>query len=138
MFLHTRTKTILVGGFILGSKNSRSALVLAKKEAANGEISVTLAEIQYFASCNVVSADNGHTEIVWIACIKWFMEHQCRVWFGQPTQVWSSACYPGNFFIPITDIVSRVVYSHHLVNFGRFIGEEKVYIITPFEILNYS
>ena len=68
---------------------------------------------------------------MWIASIKWFMERQCRVWF---TQVLSSACYPGNFFIPIHS-VSRVVYSHHLVNFGRFIGEEKVYIITPFEFL---
>lgn len=134
MFLHTRTKTVSVGGFILGakgSKHSRSSLVLARK-TTNGVNSMNLAEVQYFASCTIVSAGDGHKQIMWVASVRWYMEHQCRVWFGQPAQVWSGACYPGNFFIPITNVVSRVVYVHHLVNFGRVIGEEKIYVIVLF------
>ena len=82
------------------------------------------------------SNETKYTHVVWVAAVKWFFEHQYKVWFGHPTQVWSSACYPG-FFIPISNIKSRVVYSHHLVNFGRIIGEEKVYIVTPLDVLDH-
>lgn len=134
LLLHTKAKTINVGGFILGakgSKHSRSSLVLARK-TRNGVSSTNIAEVQYFASCTIVSAGNGHKQTVWVASVHWYMEHQCRVWFGQPTQVWSGVCYPGNFLILISNNVSRVVYAHHLVSFGWVIGEEKVYIIVPF------
>lgn len=132
----TRVKTLLVGLFVVGAKgsrNSHSSLVLAHKRISTSGCNNHLAEILYFASCVAISNDKQHTRTIWVAAVKWFMEHQCKVWFGCPTQIWSSACYPGYVFIPISDIKSRVVYSHHTVNFGKIIGEEKVYNITPLE-----
>ena len=140
LLLHKRVKTILVGGFMIsakGSQNSRSSFVQAKwRTSTTGAYTHRLAEIQYFVSCIVVSADKKEKQIVWVAIVKWLMEHQCKVWFGYPTQVWSSTYSLGKYFILISDIKSRIVYSHHIVNFGNLIGDEKVYIITPLEILH--
>ena len=141
LLLHKRVKTILVGGFMIsakGSQNSHSSFVLARwrTSTTGGAYTHHLAGIQYFVSCIVVSTDKKEKQIMWVAIVKWLMEHQCQVWFGYPTQVWSSTYYPGKYFILISDIKSRIVYSHHIVNFGNFIGGEKVYIVTPLEILH--
>ena len=94
LLLHKRVKTILVGGFMIsakGSQNSRSPFVLAKwRTSTTGAYTHRLTEIQYFVSCIVVSADKKEKQIVWVAIVKCLMEHQCKVWFGYPTQVWSS------------------------------------------------
>lgn len=104
-----------------GSRHSRTSLVLAEKYSDNGTATVNLAEVLYFALCTI--AVKGEKSTVWFAPVKWFMDHQCKVWFGHPTQVWSSAY----FFFPIK---SQVVYRNHVVNFGRVMGTEKVYVAT--------
>lgn len=48
-------------------------------------------------------------------------------------QVWSTVKYPGVSFISVTDIVSRVVYTKYLCNFGRHFGDDSVYVIVPLE-----
>ena len=59
----------------------------------------------------------------WVAAVKWYETHQCRVWFGYPVEVWGSMQEPGYSLIPLTAIKSRVIHKKMLVNFGRIIGE---------------
>lgn len=91
----------------------------------------SLSEILFFAQCTTVSTD-GTTTSFWTAFITTYMEHQCKLWFGYPVQVWTvtpSTCS----FIPISAIKSRVSYSKSKVNFGSIIGEEIVYVVVPLE-----
>lgn len=86
-----RTKALAVGDFVLGAKGSRhsqSSLVLA--ECSQTGERVALAEIQYFMEC-IAIPDNDHIQGVslWIACVNWFLEHPCKVWYGNPVQVWT-------------------------------------------------
>lgn len=138
LLLHKRVKTLLIGGFVLGAKgshHSRSSLVVAERRTSTPTYNNCLGEIQHFVSCVTLSNDTKQPHTVWLAAVKWFEEHQCKVWFGHPTQVWSTTDRPGQFYVPISDIKSRVVYSNHVVNFGRIIGEERVYVITLLEVL---
>lgn len=132
LLLHRKTKALLANNFVIGakrSKHSRTSLVLAEKYSSNGTATLNLVEVLYFALCTIII--KGEKSTIWFAALKWLMGHQCKVWFGQPTQVWSSAFFPGNFYIPVSSIKSQVVYTNHVVNFGRVIGTEKVYVVTP-------
>lgn len=128
--LYSRTKALMVSDFVIGSHRSRhaqSSLVLSKQNDSEN-----LAEILYFAECVVVPNCQSAKHIqLWVAAVNWFMEHPCKVWFGNPAQVWCTAKYPGEFFIPVTSIKSRVVYTQSLVNFGRISGSDTVYVVVP-------
>ena len=69
---------------------------------------------------------------VWVAAVSIYMAHNCKVWFGKPTQVWTTVTYPGYSFIPLTNIISRVFTT--TVNFGRLIGNDYVNIVVPLDI----
>ena len=77
--------------------------------------------------------NDGKTVSVWIACVKWFMEHPCKVWYGNPVQVWTITA-SGPFFIPVENIKSRVVYSKCTRDFGRILFNDTVYVIVPLMI----
>ena len=131
--LYRQCNSILlhVGRFqhVLGSERSKyhkSSVVLAK-HADSDEIG--LASIAFFAECTCVSIDEQRT-MMWVAAVSWYCPHPAKIWFGQPTQVWSSQTQPGYSFIPIPNIRSRVVYTKATVNFGR-IGCNTVNIIVP-------
>lgn len=128
LVIHQKAKAVQVGKcFVLGAKGSRhsnSSVVLAKRDG-----NIFLAEIQFFIQCTTLS-NSGH-KYIWVAAISWFMEHHCKVWFGNPCQVWSITTYPGYSFIPLSDIVSRVVYTKSTVDFGRVIGTETVFVVVP-------
>lgn len=69
---------------------------------------------------------------LWVAAVKVFMDHQCKVWYGNPVQVWCTVpTTPGLRYIPVSAIISRVVYIKAKVDFGSIIGEDTVYVITP-------
>ena len=34
----------------------------------------------------------------WVAAVSWFEPHQCKVWFGYPTEVWSTISFENQFF----------------------------------------
>ena len=140
LILHKRAKALLVGQFVFGAKktnHSRSSLALSQRTLSSSSAahSSHLAEILFFVCAVAVSKiDSSSTCSLWFAAVSWFMEHQCKVWFGHPTQVWSTATYPGYCYIPVSDLKSGVIYSKAVVNFGRIIGEDSVYVITPLEV----
>ena len=130
--LYQKTTAVKLGNFVLGAKASchgNSSVLLAKR--SNDDI--CLCEVKYFVRCTVKKGEE-HT-YVWMAAVSWFMNHQCKVWFGSPCQVWSSATtHPSYSFVLIEDIVSRVLYTKSNVNFGRFIGSETVVVVVPFDV----
>ena len=72
---------------------------------------------------------------MWFAAIRTLMEHPCKVWYGNPVEVWS--CVPSNpyiSFVPIPSILSRVVYTKTKVDFGRVFCEDNVFVVTPLYI----
>ena len=124
-------KALLVQKFVIGAEGSRhtkSSLVLAKNTVTN---STTLAKITFFIQCtvHVESGITSERSKIWMAAVEWYMDHPCKVWFGNPTQVWSTATYPGYSFVLVSDIVSRIVYTKVTLSFGRAIGQDSVYVI---------
>ena len=106
-----QSKTLAVGGFVLGAKgsrHSRSSLVLA--ERSDSESGTQLADIVYFVEC--ICRIDGSTELsrMWFAYVNWLLEHQCKLWYGNPVQVWTTVQSPSSFFIPVKNIKSRLVY----------------------------
>ena len=100
LLLHKRVKTLLVGGFVLGAKgshHSRSSLVLAERRTSTHTYNNHLGEIVHFISCVVLSNDTKQPRTLWVAIVKWFIEHQCKVWFGRPTQVLEHCILSGTF-----------------------------------------
>lgn len=120
-----------IKNYVIGAQNSRhsqSSFVLARHTSDDN---VGLAQIEYFAECVAISNSSNQPTRYWVAAVLWFMEHPCRVWFGSPVEVWCTASYPGTSFIPITNILSRVVYTKCTYSFGRLIGNDSVHIVIP-------
>lgn len=133
LILCRQSKALFAKGCIIGARKSRhsqSSLVLANKMNAEGGC---LAEIIYFLECVVVPKTGNNTlhNTHWVAAVHWFMDHPCKVWYGDPTQVWSTSHFPGHSYILVSDIITRIVYTKYACNFGRFIGTNTVYVIVP-------
>ena len=130
LVLCNRAKALLFNEIVIGARESRhahSSVVLAKNSCEE----VALAEILFFIQCTAHLNENNKNTQLWVAAVSWFMDHPCKHWFGNPVQVWSSASYPDVSFIPVTNIVSRVVYSKVLYTFGQVIGSDSVYVVVP-------
>ena len=111
LVLCTPMKALLVQKFVIGAEGSRHtkySLVLANNTVTNSN---TLANITFFIQCTVGSGITSELSKIWMAAVEWYMDHPCKVWFGNPTQVWSTATYLGYSFILVSDIVSRIVYT---------------------------
>lgn len=125
-----QTKALAINGFALGAKGSRhaqSSLVLAEQSQL-----IRLAEIQYFVECVAVPDKEKAKPInQCFACVSWFMEHPCKLWYGNPVQVWTTVTSPGLFLIPVVSIMSRVVYTKCTRDFGRHIFNDTVYVVVP-------
>lgn len=138
MMLYDKTKAVMIKKVVIGSmgcRHSNSSMVLVS--IAN---TPTLCEIQYFAKCKLVPVAptqcGNHVTLkpqtLWVAAVKVFLDHQCKVWYGNPVQVWCTVpTTPGLKYVPVSAITSRVVFTKATVNFGTIIGEDTVYIITP-------
>ena len=123
------TKTLSVGEFVIGanaSKHSKPHFVLAHCSRER----IKLAGILYFLDCVAITSDNRSVTL-WAACIKWFMEHPCKEWYGHPVQVWTTTSSPGSFLIPVKSISSHVVHVKHTRNFGHSLSNDTVYVIIP-------
>ena len=137
LMLHFRCNAIKINNFTLGAKDSRynkTAILLVKPNTTT-----VLCEVQYFMKCKLVKISkeedrpHDHT-VLWFAAVQLLTEHPCKVWFGHPVEVWSTAPTTFDFtFIPLSSIQSRVVYVKTTFNLGRVIGPDSVYIITPLE-----
>ena len=124
------TKTLSVGEFIIGangSKHSKSHFILAHR----GRERIELAEILYFLECVAITPDTNRSITLWTACVKWYMEHPCKDWYGHPVQVWTTTSSPGSFLIPVKSINSRVVHVKHTRNFGSSLSNDTVYVVIP-------
>lgn len=128
LMLHKKTKAIQLQKFTLGatdSRHSRSSIVLIQ----TAQQGTALAEIQYFAECKFKNSSTTS----WVAAVKIYAEHPCKVWFGTPTEVWTIT--PTSLsFILVSEIRSRVVYSRSEVDFGSRIGKETVFIVVPVQV----
>ena len=129
-----KTKAIITGDFTLGatgSRHSKTSLVLASH--ADDKSKVELAEILYFVKCTASlsnSASDYSVSSLWFASIQTYLEHPCKVWFGNPVQVWTTVGSPETHLIPVTSITSRLVYTKCRIDFGR-IKNDLVYVIVP-------
>ena len=127
--MHTPTTNSRTWIFKLAGQHSNSCFVLALHENSGEQ---RLAKILFFAEC-IVIADNGERVAVWVAAVSWFDTHQCKLWFGFPTQVWSTSSFQQMCYLPLQHIKCPVVYTKATVNFGRFIGDDVVFIVVPIE-----
>ena len=127
--LYTYCKTIKVDSFVLGSVHSKfttsSRLLVC---VSSGQ--TRLVQVQYYAKCTVSIGDDGF-KLLWLAAVCFYHSHPCRIWYGNPVQVWSTVTENDIHFIPISMIKNRIVCTVSSVNFGRHYGEQSVLIIVP-------
>ena len=84
LLIDRQCKALRVPNTVIGSLNShysKSSLVLACKVS----VDFWLAEIVYFAK---VVMEQTSAETHWVAVANWYEQHQCKLWFGMPTQLW--------------------------------------------------
>lgn len=134
LLLFKKAKALKVGEYVVGSNGpryQRSSIVLAKTLTGD---SLSLARIDFYAECSILlnACESNPQRTSWLAAVSWFMEHPCRMWYGVPVQVWCTTVHSFQF-IPINLIKCRVVYVKATVDFGRRIGTDTVYIVTPIE-----
>ena len=88
------------------------------------------AKIEYFAKLDIKDNCKASTISVWTACVSFYDEHPCKVWYGGLTQVWTRTSSFDVFYIPLLFIKTRVAYSEAVVDFGRIIGKQTVYVVS--------
>ncbi len=128
--LYQKVSAIMIGGFVLGSNTSRfltKAHVMALHPRFSDQ--THLAEIENFAKLDVKIESNS-TISIWTASVKYYFEHDCKKWFGGPTQVWSKTKSPDTYYICLSSIKSKVAYCETEVDFGRYIGKQTVYVVS--------
>lgn len=125
--LFEKSHALKVGRFIVGSRSSRfyNGSVVKVQESGKEK----LAEIQFFVKCTVMYP--AKTSYVWLAAVCFFPEHQCKLWYGCPMEVWGGIADSDIHFLPVCRIQNRVAFTKCEVNFGRFIGTDNVIVLTP-------
>lgn len=131
--LYQKAPALNIDGFVLGSLTSRfvtNAHVMALHPKFLDQ--VYLAEIDHFAKLDVKndSVSNESVQSLWTACLQFHFEHDCKKWFGGPTEVWSKAKSCDVYYIPLTFIKSRVAICETEVNFGTVIGKQSVKVVS--------
>lgn len=133
--LFQKSYSLHVGGFLLGSVKGRhkSASLVLAYPLNHDSVRWKLARIYYFGKCSYTYTDSNteRTSTSWIACVNFFLEHDCKAWFGYPTEIWSKAEEFSTRFIPLSHIKSRICHVDTVVNFGHPIGTDSVYVIAP-------
>ena len=135
--LYEKATALSIDGCVMGSIGSRfvtTAHVMAIHPKYPGQIYLT--KIEHFAKLNVKDDVKGCTQSIWTACVSFYYEHDHKVWFGGPTQVWSKATSPDQYYISLSDIKTRVAYCESDVDFGRIIGCQSVFVVSL--LMNYS
>ena len=128
--LYKRTVSIAIGNSVkLASTTSRYS------HCSKIFIRDTLYEIDSFVKAAVMAtgADSTlTTEKHWLVrCFK-YVSHQCKPWFGYPTQVWDTTYEIADpqYFL-LSEIGARAVFVQSKVSFGRVIGNHTVLVAVP-------
>lgn len=130
--LYDKAMALCIGGFILGSRCSRfktKAHVMAVHPRHPDQIH--LARIEHYAKLDIKDCKSDTKSSVWVACVSFYYEHDCKVWFGDPTQVWARSTSPDCYYVRLPSIKSRVAYCETVVDFGRYIGKQTVFVVSP-------
>ena len=125
--LFERCGAIKVGHFVIGSKSSRFITISVVKVCILDR--EKLAEIQYFTKCTVKCGNSS--KYIWLAAVCLFPDHQCKVWYGSPTEVYGGLPDTDIHFLPVNEIQNRVTFTRKSENFGQYIGIDNVIIVTP-------
>ena len=94
--LYEKCKTIQLGRFILGSTGSRHKTAAIVQIYSLTDSEFRIAEVEYYFKVYVkVTTDSCvDTKTFWFASVSLFERYNCKVWFGNPTQVWSRLTTP--------------------------------------------
>ena len=129
--LYKCTSSIAVGkSIILGSSGSRHG------NCSKIFVRDTLYEMDSFVQVTIMvteaASENVITEKHWLVRCFPYTCHQCKPWFGYPTQVWSTYLNTDvcTHFL-LSQIDSRVVFVISKVKFGSVIGEDNVIVAVP-------
>lgn len=101
-------------------------------------INTKLIEISSFVQCKAKITDAFGVccdESFWFLSGSSYLNHSCKLWFGYPTEVWTTVLNDDMTYYFINEISSRVIFVETLYDFGRVIGEDKVLIVTPVPLL---
>ena len=141
--LFEKSGALKVGKFFIGSLHGRFSTTSVVKAECQVEyddgkqISKSgLAEIHHFAKCTLLLKQPDMTSktcALWLAAVSFFDEHQCRVWFGSPTEVWGGVSSTNVTYILVSSIVSQDIFCKTSFSFGRVIGSDSVMIISPID-----
>ena len=127
--LSKRCKALKMGTFTLGSEKSKFTTSSISFVSRKNYVQPQLARIQYYLQCTFSDQENVHP--IWAAAISFFYAHPCRLWFGFPVEVWSTATTPDTLLVPISSIKCRVVYTESSFDFGGIHGQQKVLVVSP-------
>ena len=145
--LYNKASSLSVGGYILGSTSSRfvtKSHVMAIHPKYPNEL--YLAKIEYFAkldardntnTCFTSIHSNGELSI-WIACVSFYYMHDCKVWFGGPTQVWCRSTSPDHYYISLSSFKCRVAHCKTVIDFGRVIGKQTVFVVSVITLVLHN
>lgn len=125
-----KCRALKVGEFLLCStRYSHASLAMA---CTNPTSELTLVKILYFAQVSSMKEfENRKTTVTtWFAKVQTFEHHNCRVWFGLPTEVWTRV-EANECFIPLSYLKYRVAHVSDRVDFGRIIGTDSVFVVVP-------
>ena len=129
--LYEKCKALSIAGFVLGSARSRFTtkfhVMAFHPQCAN---KLCLARIEHFSKLDIKNNQHDCILSIWTACVSFFDEHPCKVWFGGPTQVWTRSVTPDHHYIKLSSIKCRVAYCETKVDFGRRIGQETVFVVS--------
>ncbi len=134
--LYESTASLTIDGFVLGSANSRyvtKSHVMACHPSYPDQLH--LARIERFCKINI-KAYSGASQCTsfqvlseWIAYVTFYDEHNCKVWFGGPTQVWARSLSTSEY-VRLSSIKKRVAFCETDIDFGRVIGTQRVLVVS--------
>ena len=133
LIIFQKCASIDVDGFLLGSKSGRHKSTSIVFICHHSSEDLKLGIIHYFAKVAYLSSTENTTEpsTAWFAYVTFFLPHECKVWYGYPTEVWSISESSSSYFIPLSNIKSGAAYIQANVNFGCSIGIQPVFVAVP-------
>ena len=128
--LYNKTTALSVGGFLIGSCKSNYITKSHVMVIHPTFKKPYLAKIEHFAKLMYMYNNNkSNVMYMWTACISIFQEHNCKEWFGGPTQVWTKPVVDMHY-IRLPSILCHVAICDAEIDFEQF-GKETVNVISP-------